>query len=80
MVKRTTSYLVCMSCRRVYPKSELERERKEKRRETYVCPYCGSMKFSQNFDNIVLIMNPEKSLVAKKLKLIHSGVFAFSIE
>jgi len=64
----------------VYPKSELEREKKEKRRDTYVCPYCGSTRFSKEFDDVVLIINPEKSLVAKKLKIIHAGVFAFSIE
>jgi len=73
-------YLACLQCRRVFPISELEREKREKKRNIYVCPYCGSTSFTRNFSNIVLIIDPKHSKVAQHLKIIHSGVFAYTFE
>jgi len=76
----TGKYLACLQCRRVFPNSELERERREKRRDIYVCPYCGSTEFTKNFSDIVLVIDAEKSRVAQYLKIIHPGVFAYTLE
>jgi len=76
----SSRYLACLQCRRVFALTELERERKEKRRDVIVCPYCGSTSFTKIFSDIVLIVNPEKSKVAKYLKIIHPGVFAYTLE
>jgi len=64
----------------VYTVSELEKERREKRRDVYVCPYCGSTSFTRAFSDIVLIIDPAQSKIAKHLKIIHSGVFAYTLE
>lgn len=78
--RTTGKYLVCLQCRRVFPVSELEKERREKKRDHYVCPYCGSTNFTNNFSDIVLIIDPKESKVARFLKIIHPGVFAYSLE
>ncbi len=76
----TGKYLACLQCRRVFPSSELEKERREKKRDVFVCPYCGSTSFTRVFSNIVLIIDPKNSKVAEFLKIIHPGVFAYSLE
>ena len=78
--KVTGKYLACLQCRRVFPASELEKERREKKRDVYVCPYCGSTNFTRDFSDVVLIIDPKESKVAEFLKIIHPGVFAYSLE
>ncbi|MCD6491937.1 MAG: transcription elongation factor subunit Spt4 [Candidatus Njordarchaeia archaeon] len=81
MVSRASGqYLACKNCRRVYTKSELEAERKRRDSKVLTCPYCGSTSFTRKFTNIVLIVDPEKSIIAKELSIIHPGVFAYSLE
>lgn len=40
------------------------------------CPNCGSREITDNFKGRAVILNPEKSEVAKKLNLKQSGNFA----
>ncbi len=77
MVRRRGKFLICVNCRRVYAKNELEEERKERGRDRIVCPFCGSVNFSNEFENIVLIIEPTKSKVAEFLKIVHPGVYGF---
>ena len=40
------------------------------------CPACGSKEFSESFKGRVVILNPEKSEIANKLKIKGKGNFA----
>ena len=40
------------------------------------CPKCGSKESSESFKGRVIILNPEKSEIAQKLKLKNKGEFA----
>ncbi len=40
------------------------------------CPNCGSKELTESFKGRVVILNPEKSEVAKKLNLKEQGNFA----
>ena len=53
----------CKICRTIY-------EGKES------CPACGSKEFVDNFKGRIFVLNPEKSEIAKNLKLEKKGEFA----
>jgi len=40
------------------------------------CPKCGSKELSDNFKGRIVVLNPEKSEIAQKLKLKDKGNFA----
>ncbi len=40
------------------------------------CPKCGGTDFSENWKGRVIILNPEQSEVAQKLKVKEKGVYA----
>ncbi len=40
------------------------------------CPNCGAKEFTENFKGRIVLLNPEKSEIAKKLKLHKKGNFA----
>jgi len=40
------------------------------------CPNCDAREFTENFKGRVVIMNPEKSEIANKLKIKKKGNFA----
>ncbi len=40
------------------------------------CPACGSKEFTDNFKGKTIILNPEKSEIAKKLNIREKGVYA----
>ena len=40
------------------------------------CPNCGSKEFTDSFKGKTIILNPEKSEVAKKLNIKEKGSFA----
>jgi|TARA_Y100000310_G_C20405123_1_gene679310 DNA-directed RNA polymerase subunit E" len=40
------------------------------------CPECGSKEFIENFKGKIYVLNPEKSEIAKKLKIEKKGNFA----
>lgn len=43
------------------------------------CPSCGSKEITENFKGRAVILNPEKSEVAKKLNLKQGGNFAIKV-
>jgi DNA-directed RNA polymerase subunit E" len=43
------------------------------------CPNCGSKEITENFKGRAVILNPEKSEVAKKLNLKQGGNFAIKV-
>lgn len=53
----------CRKCKTIY-------EGKEK------CPKCDSKEFSEGFKGRIVVVNPEKSDIAKKLKLNEKGEYA----
>lgn len=40
------------------------------------CPKCESKESTENFKGKIIILNPEKSEIAPKLKLKNAGIFA----
>ncbi|HDJ96844.1 MAG: DNA-binding protein [Thermoprotei archaeon] len=44
-----------------------------------VCPNCGSRVFSNEWTGLVIIMDVEKSLVAKKLNIKTPGMYALKV-
>jgi DNA-directed RNA polymerase subunit E" len=40
------------------------------------CPKCGSKEFTDGFKGRIILLNPEKSEIAPKLKLKDKGTFA----
>jgi len=66
---------VCTRCKRVFSRKKLVEQM-----GTLKCPYCGGTKFSEDFGNVVLILDPEKSVVAKKINKNEKGIFALSVE
>jgi DNA-directed RNA polymerase subunit E" len=52
----------CKICNRIY--------------EGDKCPKCDSKEFSETFKGRVIILNPEKSEIAQKLKLKEKGQYA----
>lgn len=69
------AYVVCTKCLRVFDKKKLldEKGRLE-------CPYCGGTRFTESFGGAVLILDPDKSTIAKKINKSEKGIFALSLE
>ena len=57
-----TKEKACLNCKRIFTET--------------VCPGCGQTTFSETFKGQVHIFNPEKSEIAKKLKIKQAGEFA----
>lgn len=57
---------VCLNCKRIYKEEK--------------CPSCGENRFSENFKGEIEIFNPEKSIIAKKIKINSKGRFAIKIK
>ncbi len=57
----------CKKCKRIF---------EEKPKE---CPYCGSKDFSRNFKGMVIIIDPEKSQIAKELGIKQPGRYALKV-
>lgn len=68
-------FVVCLQCRRVLNRKHLIKEG-----DQYKCPYCGGTKFAETFSNIVMIIDPEKSYLAKQLEKHEKGIFALTVE
>jgi DNA-directed RNA polymerase subunit E" len=43
------------------------------------CPNCNSEEFSEGFKGKVVILNPDESEIAKKLKLTQKGTYAIKL-
>jgi DNA-directed RNA polymerase subunit E" len=47
--------------------------------EDEVCPICKEANFTETWKGKVIIVNPEQSEIAKKLKITREGAFAIKI-
>ncbi len=43
------------------------------------CPKCGSDEASENFKGRLIVIDPERSEIAQRLKIKDKGVYAFKI-
>jgi len=57
----------CLSCRLLVP------------REVEVCPNCGSRRFTDEWEGFVIILDPERSAVAKSLNITKPGRYAIKV-
>ncbi|MET1160679.1 MAG: transcription elongation factor subunit Spt4 [Thermoprotei archaeon] len=48
-------------------------------RDTEVCPICGSRDFSDEWEGMVIIFDPEKSRIAKILNIEKPGRYAIKV-
>ncbi len=67
MPRRKPKRKVCVKCKAILP---LDVEK---------CPYCGSTQFTEDFEGIIVVINPEKSEVAKVAGIKHKGWFAIKV-
>ncbi len=65
--KPLPGYKACRNCRAVVPESEQK------------CPYCGGTEFSEEWYGLIIIVNPEKSCLAKALGVNRKGMFAIDV-
>ena len=72
------NFLACVQCGRIFRKNELKEIAKKMKSKTLICPYCGSTEFTTDYENVVLVADPNSSIVAKKLKISSKGIFAVS--
>lgn len=68
-------YVVCTGCLRVFDKKKLLEEKGR-----LECPYCGGTRFADSFSGVILILDPNKSVIAKKINKSEKGIFALSLE
>ncbi|MCE4628472.1 MAG: DNA-directed RNA polymerase, subunit E'' [Desulfurococcales archaeon] len=47
--------------------------------DTRVCPVCGSTEFTDNWEGMIVIADPEKSELAKELGIDKPGIFAIRV-
>jgi len=69
------TYVVCTKCKRVLSRRELIF-----RDNRNICPFCGNDKFTTSFSNIILIIDPKESNIAKSIKKNKRGLFALTVE
>ncbi len=48
-------------------------------REVRVCPYCGSTDFTDNWEGMIIILNPEESIIAKEIGVSSKGYYAIKV-
>jgi len=63
----TKAFKACIKCRALVPI------------ETQVCPVCGSTEFSTEWSGIIIVVDPEKSEVAKFLNIKVAGRYALKV-
>lgn len=59
--------VACKKCRRIFDEKPKE------------CPYDGSKDFSRNWKGMVVVIDPEKSEIAKELEIRERGKFALKL-
>lgn len=67
MSKRGKPFKACKNCKTLVE------------REAEVCPTCGSKSFTDEWNGVIIILNPEKSDLAKKLDLKQKGKYVVKI-
>ncbi len=59
------SQKACKACKTVFEEAK--------------CPQCGSQEFSEHFKGAIIILQPDKSEIAKKININKSGIFAIRL-
>ncbi len=47
--------------------------------DTVQCPNCGSVDFTSEWRGLVIVIDPERSCIAKELKLTKPGMYAIEV-
>lgn len=47
--------------------------------EVAQCPNCGGVEFSREWSGIVIVIDPERSCIAKELKITKPGMYAIEV-
>ncbi|MEM1627887.1 MAG: transcription elongation factor subunit Spt4 [Desulfurococcaceae archaeon] len=68
MSKRSKPYKACKKCRSLVEKN------------AEVCPTCGSKDFSDEWEGVLIVIDPERSEVAKALEIAKKGRFVIKFE
>jgi len=64
---RKTIFKACKNCKALAPQ------------DTTVCPLCGSTDFSEEWSGMVIVIDPERSQIAKALGITKPGRYAIKI-
>jgi len=65
--RRPLPFKACLKCKLLVPT------------RVQVCPNCGSRDFSDDWEGMVIIVDPEKSLIAKVYKIDKPGRYAIKV-
>jgi len=44
-----------------------------------VCPNCGSRVFSDDWEGLIIIMDPKNSIISRKLEIDKPGMYALKV-
>ncbi|KSW11328.1 DNA-binding protein [Pyrodictium occultum] len=64
---RTPPFKACRRCKSLAP------------REATRCPVCGSTDLSEDWEGAIIVIDPENSLIAKKLGITRPGRYAIKV-
>lgn len=65
---RSKPFKACRSCRALVE------------REAEVCPVCGSKDFTEEWDGVVIVIDPQGSEIAKTMEMKNRGRFVVKLE
>lgn len=65
--KRRAYFKACIKCKLLVPLNAEE------------CPNCGSRDFSEEWEGLVIILDPENSVIAKRLNITKPGRYAIKL-
>ena len=66
-----SSFFACRKCHAVFYVKPNE--------ENVRCPYCGSSDVSEDWSGLVIVIDPEASLIAKRLEIKKPGRYALRV-
>ncbi|BES82621.1 transcription elongation factor subunit Spt4 [Pyrodictium abyssi] len=64
---RVPPFKACRKCKSLVP------------REASRCPVCGSTDLSEDWEGALVVIDPEKSVIAKKLEITKPGRYAIKV-
>jgi len=65
--RRRQPFKACIKCKLLVPFNVEE------------CPNCGSLEFSEDWEGVVIVVDPEKSHLAKRLGISKPGRYAVKL-
>jgi DNA-directed RNA polymerase subunit E" len=64
---RAPPFKACRRCKSLVP------------REATRCPVCGSTDLTEDWEGVIVVIDPEKSQLAKKLEITRPGRYALKV-